>query len=129
MARILVVEDNPDVRMLTSRMLKAEGHVCVEAEDGREGLTQALRSTSPFDVIVSDIDMPHLTGVGLLHAVRALARGRLRFILISGAWAAWDVVTEAEDPDEFVAFLPKPFGPRELCGLVDEALAVPSGSA
>ncbi len=123
MARILVVEDNSTVRELTARMLESVGHVCVEAGDGEEGLTLALRSTSPFDVIVSDIDMPRLNGVDLLNAMRQCARGRLRFILISGAWAAWDVVASAEEEEEFVAFLPKPFGRAEICRLVDDALA------
>ena len=123
MARILVVEDNPDVREMVARMLELDGHVCVEAEDGLAGLDEALRSTAPFDLIVGDVDMPHLNGVDLLAAIRRTPRGRLRFIFISGAWSPDEVDTRPEHPEEFLAFLPKPFGRKTLCDLVDRALA------
>lgn len=69
--RILLVEDEPDVRKFLARAL---GHVApaveiVQAADGREAL--ACFQREPFDLILSDHKMPNMTGLELLRAVRA----------------------------------------------------------
>lgn len=123
MARILVAEDNANVRHLTARMLASAGHECTEAEDGREALVLARHARVPFDVIVSDIDMPHLSGTALLDILRNQPGPPLRFILISGAWVEEDVDCVPHASDAFLAFLAKPFRREQLCRLVERALA------
>jgi signal transduction histidine kinase/ActR/RegA family two-component response regulator len=66
--RVLVVEDNPDTCATLAACLREEGHEVVTALDGRSGLAAALER--PYDVIVSDIGLPGLDGLGLIRAVR-----------------------------------------------------------
>ena len=69
MAHILVVEDNPVVRMLVEQHLESAGHTVMTAADGNEALLLAA-AVRP-DVVLSDIQMPNLDGFGLLTALRA----------------------------------------------------------
>lgn len=69
LAHILVVEDNPVVRMLAEAHLEAGGHTVMTAADGNEALQ--LVSVLRPDLILSDIDMPNLNGLDLLNALRA----------------------------------------------------------
>jgi signal transduction histidine kinase/ActR/RegA family two-component response regulator len=66
--RVLVVEDNPDTCATLAACLREEGHEVVTALDGRSGLAAALGR--PYDVIVCDIGLPGLDGLGLIRAVR-----------------------------------------------------------
>jgi signal transduction histidine kinase/ActR/RegA family two-component response regulator len=67
--RVLVVEDNPDTCATLAACLREEGHEVVTALDGRSGLAAALER--PYDVIVCDIGLPGLDGLGLIRTVRA----------------------------------------------------------
>jgi CheY-like chemotaxis protein len=67
--RVLLVEDNPDTCATLAACLRDEGHEVVTALDGRSGLAAALER--PYDVIVCDIGLPGLDGLGLIRAVRA----------------------------------------------------------
>ena len=71
--RVLVVEDNPDTCATLAACLREEGHEVVTALDGRSGLAAALER--PYDVIVCDIGLPGLDGLGLIRAVRAAVGG------------------------------------------------------
>lgn len=67
-ARVFVVDDEPGVRRVFSRVLSRAGLQVSEAGDGAEALSVLDRER--FDVILSDISMPGLSGVALLEAVR-----------------------------------------------------------
>ncbi len=67
-ARVLVVDDESPLRRVFSRLLEEEGHVVVEAADGA-GALRALEGDR-FDVVLSDISMPNLGGIGLLRTIR-----------------------------------------------------------
>ena len=69
MSRILVVEDEPEMRRNLVTILRMEGHDAVEASDGHEGLERALAERP--DLILCDVMMPELDGHGLLALVRA----------------------------------------------------------
>jgi DNA-binding response OmpR family regulator len=66
--RVLLIEDNPDTCATLAACLREEGHEVVTALDGRSGLAAALER--PYDVIVCDIGLPGLDGLGLIRAVR-----------------------------------------------------------
>jgi putative nucleotidyltransferase with HDIG domain len=68
-ARCLVVDDEPLVRRSVVRMLEPLGFSCLEAATGKEGL-DALEQTGECPLIVSDLRMPELDGMGLLAEVR-----------------------------------------------------------
>jgi len=67
MAYILVVDDEERMRHLLSIMLTRKGHRVEQAGDGMEALE--LIESTPFDMVITDIKMPHLDGVGLLKKV------------------------------------------------------------
>jgi CheY-like chemotaxis protein len=64
---VLVVEDDKAVRQTTVELLHSEGYVVVEAVDGIEGL-ERLREGS-FDVVLLDLHLPRLDGIGVLDAL------------------------------------------------------------
>lgn len=64
MAHILIVDDEKRMRHLLSIMLTAKGHRVDQAEDGVQAL-EMIKST-PFDMVITDIKMPRLDGIGLL---------------------------------------------------------------
>jgi putative two-component system response regulator len=69
--RCLVVDDEPVVRRAVSRMLEAQGFACLEAGSGREAL-EVLHGTGELPLIISDLRMPELDGMGFLAEVRRL---------------------------------------------------------
>ena len=66
---VCIVDDNDDIRDIYSTKFKREGFAVVTARDGEEGL-QVIRTERPY-VIVLDIQMPVLDGVGVLQALKA----------------------------------------------------------
>ncbi|MGB7438535.1 MAG: response regulator [Candidatus Acidiferrum sp.] len=69
--RILVAEDQSEIRMLTVEQLEREGHYVVSVANGREALAALQRES--FDIVLLDEEMPVMTGVQTLQAIRALA--------------------------------------------------------
>lgn len=68
-ARILVVEDNPANLELVRYLLQHAGHTVISAADGTEGLATAQRERP--DLVISDLQMPHMDGYELLTRLRA----------------------------------------------------------
>ncbi|MBP9566461.1 MAG: response regulator transcription factor [Sulfurospirillum sp.] len=66
--RVLYVEDDPDVRGQTAKMLRLYFHEVVEANDGVEGLH--CFEQEPFDLIFTDITMPKMDGLCMIEAIR-----------------------------------------------------------
>lgn len=66
--RVLVVDDEDPLRRASARVLSAEGFEVVQARDGREALEHLGRGE--FDVVVSDVMMPNMSGMELLRAIR-----------------------------------------------------------
>ena len=74
--KILIVDDSKAMRMIVKRTLRQAGfgdHDIVEAEDGQQGL-DAVQSESP-DVVLSDWNMPNMSGIEFLQALRAAGNG------------------------------------------------------
>lgn len=113
--KILIVDDEQNVRMLLSRVLKKHGYEVLTAGDGAEGLD--VMHHSNIDIIISDIRMPNMDGIEFLHKVREFDRS-VGFILIT-AFAttetaidalrsgAQDYVTKPFDIDELVSVVKK----------------------
>jgi CheY-like chemotaxis protein len=80
--RALIVDDDPSSLAAVSRLLRDAGMSVVERSSGIEALREFERSE--FDVIISDVQMPDMTGVELLRAVRK-TEPDISFLLISGA--------------------------------------------
>lgn len=70
MAKILVIDDSPNVRALLDMLLRPQGYDVIFAENGWRGL-QLYRQAHP-DVIVLDLNMPELDGVTVLKQIRSV---------------------------------------------------------
>ena len=68
MAKVLVVDDSLFTRLNICKMLHEAGHETIEAANGQEGLIKV--SSDKPDVILSDLLMPELDGIGFLNALR-----------------------------------------------------------
>lgn len=81
MARILIIEDDDEVRDLLESLLAREGHEVETAANGKRGVAAFL--ARPFDLVITDIIMPEKDGI---EAIMDLRRGRpgLKLIAISG---------------------------------------------
>lgn len=113
--RILVVEDEESIRRVVVRFLRARGCAVSQAADGNEGL-DALRGAA-FDVIVSDIAMPRLDGVGFWEqAQRAGIAGGARFVFVSAV-----PLPAALGLPAGVKVIAKPFTLDDLWGAVSQA--------
>jgi CheY-like chemotaxis protein len=117
-ADIVVVEDNEQLRQLTVRVLQRAGHTVVAAADGAAGL-EAVRDHTP-DLVVSDIDMPVMSGVEMCRALRADDRtAHLPVLFVSGSLVPGD--TRATDAG-VSALMHKPFRPAGLLACVEQLL-------
>ena len=109
--RILIAEDEPISRRSLERQLGRWGHDVATASDGAEAW-QAFQA-GEFDIVVSDWDMPEVTGVELIRRIRA-ARNRafVYIIMLTGRAQTEDIVKGiAAGADDF---LTKPFEKAEL---------------
>jgi PAS domain S-box-containing protein len=114
-ARVLVVDDNADLRDYMRRILSAAGHDVRVADDGVSAL-DAMRAAPP-DLVVSDVMMPRLDGFGLLRELRADPQLRETPVLLLSARAGEEakvggLESGADD------YLTKPFSARELLARV-----------
>jgi CheY-like chemotaxis protein len=67
--RILVADDDPQMRRLVRSILERDGYEVTEAADGLDALEQV--ENKPFDLMLLDVDMPRLDGLGVLEELRA----------------------------------------------------------
>jgi CheY-like chemotaxis protein len=70
MRRILVIEDNAEIRENVAELLALEGYEVSSASNGKDGIDTALREKP--DVVLCDVSMPELDGYGVLHQLRAI---------------------------------------------------------
>jgi CheY-like chemotaxis protein len=80
--KVLVVEDDPMIRLAACSALEEAGFEVFEAADGEEGLA-ILRESPSIDLVFSDISMPRMDGITMLTRAREL-RPDLRAVLTSG---------------------------------------------
>ncbi|NDB96210.1 MAG: response regulator, partial [Verrucomicrobia bacterium] len=109
--RILVVEDEKDVREMIRLNLKAAGFDVVEAGNGAEAL--ALAKNDPPKVIILDLMMPEMSGIEVCRALRRNpSTSRIPILMLTAKSTEEDKVVGFEvGADDYVT---KPFSPREL---------------
>jgi two-component system, cell cycle response regulator CpdR len=83
MARILLAEDDAATRDLVQRALGLDGHEVIVTQDGSEALDYLRAAPAPVQLLISDVQMPALDGIGLVEAGLKAVPG-LRVVLMSG---------------------------------------------
>ena len=103
--RILVVEDDPAVRMLVLDVLSELGYEAIEADDAHAAL-ETLRTDQQIDLLISDVGLPGMNGRQLADIARSHRPG-LRVLFMTGYAGAESVRLAALD--EGMAVMTKPF--------------------
>ena len=107
--RILVIDDDPLVLLPVRGTLEADGHAVVTVDDPRQAieLFRTAQAAEPFDVVMTDLGMPHLDGRAVARAVKALSP-TTPVILLTGWGRGLDADEQAaQDIDHVLAKPPK----------------------
>jgi two-component system cell cycle sensor histidine kinase/response regulator CckA len=118
-ARVLVVEDQPEVRMLAVTALRRAGYDVAEATDGDEALARFAPRARDIALLLTDVVMPGMNGKELARQLRS-ANPALLVVFMSGY--EHQILEHEEVAGPGAAFLAKPFTPAALVRQVDELL-------
>lgn len=120
MSRILLAEDDENVREFVSRALVHAGHEVVQAEDGGIASEIVMQEDGKFDLLLSDIKMPVMDGIALALNVAA-THPDLTIVLMTGFA---DQRERAHGLEQLIYdVIPKPFTMQALMDKVSDALA------
>ena len=117
--RVLVVEDEPLVREITVRCLRAAGYHVLAAANGAEAVAAAAAAPGPLHLLVTDVVMPGRSGRELSDELRRGHPG-LRVLYVSGY--APDAMRDGVGLDAGADFLAKPFTPSSLLARIRAVL-------
>jgi len=116
---ILIVDDSASVRQMVGFTLKNAGYEVVEAMDGMDGMGKL--SAGGVDMIITDLNMPGMDGIGLIRKVRAMAPYKFIPIIL--------LTTESQDAKKkegkkagATGWIIKPFKPEQLIAVVKKVL-------
>jgi two-component system chemotaxis response regulator CheY len=117
---IMAVDDSASIRQMVNFVLKQEGYEVVEAVDGRDAL-QKLSAGQKVDMIITDLNMPNLDGIGMIKGARALPACKFIPIVM--------LTTESQDNKKqegklagASGWIVKPFKPEQLVAVVKKVL-------
>ena len=117
MPKILVVDDQRNMRTTLSMMLRGAGYEVDTASDGSEGAERGVKGA--YDVVLTDLRLGDLDGMGVLRAIRESSS--MTQVLVMTAYGTIEGAVEAMRAGAF-DYLQKPFGEHELLVKVEKAL-------
>jgi two-component system chemotaxis response regulator CheY len=116
---IMTADDSASVRQMVAFTLKGAGYEVVEAVDGKDALLK-LQGT-PVHMLITDLNMPNLDGIGLIKGVRANAAYKFIPIIM--------LTTESQDSKKqegksagATGWIIKPFKPEQLLAVIKKVL-------
>jgi CheY-like chemotaxis protein len=113
---VLVIEDDPWTRTVTTALLAGEGYAVIEAKNGEEGLAGAAEHEP--DVVLLDLALPTMSGLDVLRELKRTSATAATPVLIVSAYAS---LIGEEDRQQAEAVIQKPFDCDELVGWVDQS--------
>jgi signal transduction histidine kinase len=116
--RIVVADDVEEIRDLCQRVLQAQGYRVSTAGNGQEAID--LASESPIDLLITDLRMPHMTGLEAYQRMRE-TQPELMAIVMTG-YGSMESAIEALKLGAY-EFLLKPFSPHDLVAAVERTLS------
>ena len=114
MAKVLLIEDEENIRKIISYDLRKAGHTIVESGDGQEALDIALKQ--PFDVLIIDWMLPHVSGIEIVQKLRTQHVDSVMIMLTARDDETDILYAFDQGVDDYVT---KPFSPRELLARVN----------
>jgi len=127
--KVLIVDDDPDVRLFNATVVEESGHIPVEAENGEEGL-KMVKEEAP-DLVILDVLMPRQSGIRLYRELKTDKSLRnVKVIMLSGVakrtfMRSQKALTEfggdkVPDPEIYIE---KPVEPEELAAAIEKMLS------
>jgi len=117
--RILTADDSASVRQMVSFTIKNAGYEVVEAVDGKDALSKL--NGNPIHMVITDLNMPNLDGIGLVKAIRANPAYRFIPIIL--------LTTESQESKKIegkqagaTGWIVKPFKPEQLIAVIKKVL-------
>ena len=117
--RILTADDSASVRQMVSFTLKNAGYEVVEAVDGKDALTKL--NGIPIHMVITDLNMPNLDGIGLVKGIRANPTYKFIPIIL--------LTTESQESKKLegrtagaTGWIIKPFKPEQLIAVIKKVL-------
>jgi two-component system, chemotaxis family, chemotaxis protein CheY len=114
--KILVIDDSAAIRQSISFILSQEGYETVEANDGLEALG-VLGSVGALDLIITDVNMPNLDGIGFIKKARELEKYKFTPILVLTTESQGSKMNEGKEAGA-TGWIVKPFNSEKLLGIV-----------
>jgi DNA-binding response OmpR family regulator len=122
-ARILVADDDPDLRALLCGILIDEGHKVTAAPDGRRALEAILND--PPDLVMLDVMMPHMDGFAVLKGMAEAGVMNVKVLMVTARSAETDWAEGFRLGADY--YVTKPFDPAELSDAVTTVLTSTKG--
>jgi two-component system, chemotaxis family, chemotaxis protein CheY len=116
---IMTVDDSASVRQMVSYTLKQAGYGVVEAVDGRDAINKL--NVSAVKMVITDLNMPNLDGIGLIRAIRANPDHRFIPIVMLTTESQTEKKMEGKNAGA-TGWIVKPFKPEQLLGVVRKVL-------
>ena len=115
---ILTVDDSASVRQMVNFTLSDAGYTMIEAVDGKDALAKLIR---PVDLVVTDLNMPNLDGIGLIRGIRAIPayKGVPIVMLTTESLESRKQEGKAAGATGWIV---KPFTPQQLLAVVKRLL-------
>ena len=116
---IMTADDSASVRQMVGFTLKQSGYEVIEAVDGRDALTKL--TSQKVDMLITDLNMPNMDGLGLIRGVRAGTLNKFIPIIM--------LTTESQDSKKgegkaagATGWIVKPFKPEQLIAVIKKVL-------
>ncbi len=117
--RILTADDSASIRQMVTFTLKGAGYEVVEAVDGRDALSKL--NGSPIHMVITDLNMPNLDGIGLVKGIRANPAYKFIPVIL--------LTTESQESKKLegrtagaTGWIVKPFKPEQLLAVIKKVL-------
>lgn len=119
---ILVVDDEPDIRSMLTRLLRSRGHHVLEAERGMQALR--IVKEHSLDLIVLDAMLPEVHGFDIARRIKGSRRyGHIPIIMVSAVYRGWRYAEDLKASYGVDVFIEKPFRIADVLRAVEQALA------
>jgi len=110
-AKILVVEDDPDIMRIIMHTLKSAGYQIVPAYGGEDAIRKV--SVHKPDLVLTDLSMPKVSGVQVIEQLKSDPETQ-HIPVVAVTAHVWDAIAQAAGDVGCDGFISKPFGPKQL---------------
>ena len=122
--KLLVVDDEPDIRRLLRKVFEERGYTVVEADRGTVAL-QMVKRESP-DLVILDAMLPEVHGFDIAKRIRNSSRyGHIPIVMVSAVYRGWRFAEDAKASYGVDAYLEKPFKIPDMVSTVERCLQAP----